>query len=213
MARRARPSAVGHGSDRRIQPRLFVIYKLTTLILPLKGNPAQLRRLRRRPRLVRGEEHGDDGCRLYLEHVRWPYGVECPRCSSSDVLWLDRRRRHHCRGCRYQFRVTARTVFHDSHLSLPKWFLAISLMLSSESGFSAAQLQRVLGGSYKSAWFLEHRIRSARWARRTSGARRPRRLPRRRGRPVSAGRLRVVARSAAGTGVRRAAGLAACSAQ
>ena len=106
-------------------------------------------------------EHGDDGCRLYLEQLRWPLGVECPRCSSSDVLWLERRRRHHCRGCRYQFRVTARTVFHDSHLSLPKWFLAISLMLSSDWGFSASQLQKILGGSYKSSWFLEHRIRSA----------------------------------------------------
>jgi transposase-like protein len=107
------------------------------------------------------EEHGEDGYWLYLEQLRWPLGVACPRCGSEDLLWLEGRRRHHCRGCRYQFRVTARTAFHDSHLSLPKWFLAISLMLSSESGFSAAQLQRILGGSYKSAWFLEHRIRSA----------------------------------------------------
>jgi hypothetical protein len=77
------------------------------------------------------------------------------------VLWLERRRRHNCRRCHYQFRVTARTVFHHSHLSLPKWFLAISLMLSSESGLSATRLREILGGSYKSAWFLEHRIRSA----------------------------------------------------
>jgi transposase-like protein len=107
------------------------------------------------------EGHGEDGCRLYLEQLRWPLGVECPRCSSDDVLWLERRRRHNCRECRYQFRVTARTVFHDSHLSLPKWFLAVSLMLSAERGLSAFRLQRILGGSYKSAWFLEHRIRSA----------------------------------------------------
>lgn len=107
------------------------------------------------------EDYGEDGCRRYLEEVRWPLGVECPRCGSDDLLWLERRRRHHCRGCRYQFRVTARTVFHDSHLALPKWFLAIWLMLSSEGGVSAIQLQRILGGSYKSAWFLEHRIRSA----------------------------------------------------
>jgi transposase-like protein len=106
------------------------------------------------------EEHGGDGYRLYLEELRWPGGVECPRCTSGDVLWLERRRRHNCRECKYQFRVTAQTVFHDSHLSLRKWFVAISWMLSEE-GVSAARLRQILGGSYKSAWFLEHRIRSA----------------------------------------------------
>ncbi len=105
--------------------------------------------------------HGADGCRLYLEQLRWPVGVECPRCGSGDILWLERRRRHSCRDCRYQFRVTARTVFHDSHLSLQKWFLAIALMLSEEGGISASRLHELLGGSYKSAWFLEHRIRHA----------------------------------------------------
>ena len=105
--------------------------------------------------------HGPDGCRLYLEELRWPDGVACPRCESDDVHWLERRARYHCRDCRYQFRVTARTVFHDSHLSLWKWFVAVSLMLSTTEGISAVQLRRILGGSYKSAWFLEHRIRSA----------------------------------------------------
>jgi len=107
------------------------------------------------------DRHGVDGCRLYLEQLRWPAGVLCPRCESSDVHWLERRRRHNCRQCRYQFRVTAGTVFHDSHLSLRKWFVAVQLMLDSERGTSALQLSELLGGSYKSAWFLEHRIRSA----------------------------------------------------
>ena len=107
------------------------------------------------------DRHGPEGCRLYLEELRWPGGVECPRCESGDVHWLERRARYHCRDCRYQFRVTARTVFHDSHLSLSKWFLAVALMLSTAEGISAVELRRILGGSYKSAWFLEHRIRSA----------------------------------------------------
>jgi transposase-like protein len=107
------------------------------------------------------ERHGSEGFRLYLERLRWPVGVECPRCESRDILWLERRRRYNCRECRYQFRVTAGTVFHDSHLSLQKWFLAIALMLGTERGISASRLQRILGGSYKTAWFLEHRIRSA----------------------------------------------------
>ena len=107
------------------------------------------------------EEHGVDGCRLYLERLRWPGGVNCPRCDSSDILWLERRRRHSCRECRYQFRVTAQTVFHDSHVPLEKWFVAVSLMLASEGGVSASSLRETLGGSYKTSWFLEHRIRSA----------------------------------------------------
>ena len=105
--------------------------------------------------------HGPEGCRLYLEELRWPDGVECPRCACDDVHWLERRERYHCRECRYQFRVTARTVFHDSHLSLAKWFVAVALMLSTAEGISAVELRRILGGSYKSVWFLEHRIRAA----------------------------------------------------
>ena len=114
------------------------------------------------PRLARlAERHGNDACRLYLEELRWPGGAECPRCESRDLLWLERRRRHQCRTCRYQFRVTAGTVLHDSHISLDGWFLAIALMLASERGMPATQLTAILGGSYKSAWFLEHRIRAA----------------------------------------------------
>ena len=99
-------------------------------------------------RLVRW--HGLDGCRLYLERLRWPGGPECPRCESSDILWLENRRRHNCREMPLpKFRVTAGAVFHDSHLSLRKWFVAISLMLGSDRGISASRLQEMLGGSYK----------------------------------------------------------------
>jgi transposase-like protein len=107
------------------------------------------------------EREGLDGCRLYLEGLRWPDGPECPRCASQRLLWLEARSKYNCRDCRYQFRVTAGTLFHDSHLSLPKWFLAVSLMLGSELGLPATRLQEILGGSYKTAWFLEHRIRAA----------------------------------------------------
>ena len=114
------------------------------------------------PRLVRlVERHGADGCRVYLEELRWPGGAECPRCASSRLGWLESREKYACRDCRYQFRVAARTVFHDSHLPLPKWFAAVALILESDAGLPASRLQQILGGSYKSAWFLEHRIRAA----------------------------------------------------
>jgi transposase-like protein len=97
----------------------------------------------------------------YLEELRWPDGPLCPRCGSDRTGYLEARGKHYCRDCAYQFRVTAGTVLHDSHLSASKWLLAVGLILDSERGFPATRLQRILGGSYKSAWFVEHRIRAA----------------------------------------------------
>ncbi len=101
------------------------------------------------------------GARAYLEEVRWPGGVECPRCASDRVGFLATRDKHNCRDCAYQFRPTAGTVLHDSHVSISKWLLAVGLMLESERGFPATRLQAALGCSYKTAWFVEHRVRAA----------------------------------------------------
>jgi transposase-like protein len=101
-------------------------------------------------------------CRAFLSDLRWPGGVECPRCSeTSRLLWLASRSKWHCYACRYQFSVTAGTLFHSSHLPVWKWFVAVHLMLSAPNGVSANELRRVLGGSYKTAWFAAHRIRAA----------------------------------------------------
>jgi transposase-like protein len=105
----------------------------------------------------------EDKCREYLEDLRWPNGVRCPRCGDSSVSKIEKRNQWECNetSCRYQFSVTAGTVFHDSHLPLWKWFLAIYLIGESKKGISAKQLQRTLGVSYKTAWYLGHRVRSA----------------------------------------------------
>ena len=105
----------------------------------------------------------EDKCRGYLEDLRWPHGVYCPRCGNVSTSWIEKRKQHECNEaeCRYQFSVTAGTVFHDSHLPLWKWFLGIYLVGESKKGISAKQLQRTLGISYKTAWYLGHRIRSA----------------------------------------------------
>jgi transposase-like protein len=104
----------------------------------------------------------DEKCRDYLERLRWPDGaVECPRCGEHSISRIAKRKQFECNSCRYQFSVTAGTVFHDSHLPLWKWFLAIYLIGESKKGISAKQLQRTLGVSYKTAWYLGHRIRSA----------------------------------------------------
>jgi transposase-like protein len=100
-------------------------------------------------------------CRTYLEELRWPKGVICPRCESATISRIKARKVFDCDSCRYQFSVTAGTLFHDSHLPLPKWFLVVFLMCESENGMSANQLKRMLKVSYKTAWYLCHRIRGA----------------------------------------------------
>jgi transposase-like protein len=103
----------------------------------------------------------EDKCRAYLEDLRWPDGVECPRCEAKTVSRIADRNQYECSKCRYQFSVTAGTIMHDSHLPLWKWFLAIYLIVESKKGISAKQLQRMLKVSYKTAWYLAHRIRDA----------------------------------------------------
>lgn len=100
-------------------------------------------------------------CRKYLEALKWHNGIKCPRCSSGKVSRILKRDQFDCDKCRYQFSVTAGSIFHDSHLPLWKWFLAVYLMTESKKGISANQLKRSLDISYKTAWYLCHRIRKA----------------------------------------------------
>ncbi len=105
--------------------------------------------------------HSEDECRTLLEELRWPDGVVCPRCSSKSISKIQERYQYDCNSCRYQFSVKAGTIFHDSHLPLWKWFLTIYMMVESKKGVSANQIKRTIGVSYKTAWYLCHRIRKA----------------------------------------------------
>jgi transposase-like protein len=109
-------------------------------------------------------QFGDDQhCRNYLEALRWPEGVRCPKCGGSKISSILKRDQYNCDNdsCRYQFSVTAGTIFHDTHLPLVKWFLATYILCQSRKGMSANQLKRMLGISYKTAWYLAHRVRAA----------------------------------------------------
>jgi len=99
-------------------------------------------------------------CRAYLEELRWPDGIVCPRCQGKTISRIKKRDQFDCDSCRYQFSVMSGTIFHDSHLPLPKWFVAVLLICESRKGMSANQLKRILGVSYKTAWYLCHRIRA-----------------------------------------------------
>ena len=105
----------------------------------------------------------DAKCRNFLEAVRWPRGeVACPQCGCKALYEIPQRDQWDCRNCRYQFSVTSGTIMHDSHLPLRKWLIAIYLMLESKKAISANQMKRTLGiGSYRTAWYLCHRIREA----------------------------------------------------
>ena len=112
------------------------------------------------PRLI--EQFGnEERCRAYLEMLRWHKTVQCPRCASEKVSHIVKRNQFDCDSCRYQFSVTTGTVLHDTHLPLWKWFLAAYMMIEAKKGVSANQLKRTLAVSYRTAWYLCHRIRKA----------------------------------------------------
>lgn len=113
----------------------------------------------------------DDKAREFLEKLRWPEGPECPHCGVvGEAFKLEpkpgakthvRKGVWKCSRCRQQFTVTVGTIFEDSHIPLSKWLLAIHLLCASKKGMSSHQLHRMLGVTYKSAWFMSHRIRYA----------------------------------------------------
>jgi transposase-like protein len=111
-----------------------------------------------------------DKAREALEAVRWPNGPYCPHCGNADpekIAKIEGKKQshrpglHYCNDCKGQFTVTVGTVFERSKVPLNKWWMAAHLMSSSKKGVSAHQLHRMLGVTYKTAWFMAHRIREA----------------------------------------------------
>ena len=103
----------------------------------------------------------EEGCRAYLEQLRWPEGFVCPRCGHR-VGWKIRRQQSQCAACLYPVSVTAGTIFQDTHKPLRLWFRAAWYVTGQKYGASALGLQRVLGlGSYLTAWSWLHKLRRA----------------------------------------------------
>jgi transposase-like protein len=103
----------------------------------------------------------EDKCRELLVRLRFPEGPQCLRCKGPVVKLDTDKQLFYCKDCDYQFSVTSGTVFNDSHLPLAKWFLTTHLLCEAKKGMSACQVQRTVGMSYKTAWYLCHRIRHA----------------------------------------------------
>ena len=124
-----------------------------------------------------------EACNDFLEAMRWPDGVTCLYCESKRVskytkkagsrqrlnkdTWemeskpVPARILYVCLECGKQFSVIEGTIFNDTHLSLDKWFVAVALMVNAKKGLSALQMKRDLKCAYKTAWYLNHRIRKA----------------------------------------------------
>lgn len=122
----------------------------------------------------------EEACHQYLEASRWPEGVRCLKCDGDKISkftvkgvvreYADGsvkpspdRFMYQCLNaqCKYQFAATTGTIFSDTHLPLSKWMMAVALMCNAKKGVSAKQMERDLGVSYKTAWYLNHRIRKA----------------------------------------------------
>lgn len=106
----------------------------------------------------------EDAARKHLESIQWPDGPVCPHCGvleRSSRIKGGRKGLLFCNACRKQFSVTVGTVFERSHVPLHTWLYATHLLCSSKKGLSSHQLMRMIGVSYKTAWFMSHRIREA----------------------------------------------------
>jgi len=119
---------------------------------------------------IMGRFGNEEAARDLIEKLRWPNGPVCPHCGCQEIYRLTpngnsdnhgRKGLLKCKACRKQFTVTVGTIFEDSHIPLHKWLMAIYLICSSKKGMSAFQLHRMLGITYKSAWFMGYRIRFA----------------------------------------------------
>lgn len=110
--------------------------------------------------------HDEEAARRHMEAIRWPNGPFCPHCGAvENITRLEGQSHrvglHQCNSCRGHFTVTNGTVMERSHIPLHKWVLGFHLMAASKKGVSAHQLHRMLEVTYKTAWFMAHRIREA----------------------------------------------------
>ena len=110
--------------------------------------------------------HDETAARAHLESIRWPNGPVCPHCGVAENITRMEGKSHRlgvlqCNSCREPFTVTVGSVMERSHIPLAKWVLGFHLMSASKKGMSAHQLGRMLDLTYKSAWFMAHRIREA----------------------------------------------------
>ncbi len=103
----------------------------------------------------------ENDCLMHMENVRWKGKPECPYCRSIKTTPSKQGRRHHCNSCNTSFSVTVGTIFHNTHLSLQKWFQGVSLVLNAKKDISARKLAREINVNKDTAWRISMKIREA----------------------------------------------------
>lgn len=104
--------------------------------------------------------NGKDRCLDFIEKLRWPDGVICPRCEGVKVHRLRARKKFECSNCHYQFSPTAGKAMSKTYLPLPKWMLAIYLYCAAEGQITPGELVKILEVPYKTAWHMLKKIRT-----------------------------------------------------
>jgi transposase-like protein len=104
-----------------------------------------------------------DNCTEYVSSRRWPNGVQCPTCGSTDVRYYKSVRRWECKNQhpKQQFSIKNGTIFEESPISLDKWLVAMWLLVNCKNGVSSYEIHRAIKVTQKTAWFMMHRIRRA----------------------------------------------------
>ncbi len=102
----------------------------------------------------------EEECEKYLEKVRWPNGVVCPRCGAERISKIKTVKKFECSRCKYQFSVTAGTIFHKTYIPLTKWFIALYLICSTKK-VTVNQISKDLDLPYKTTWYMCKKIKRA----------------------------------------------------
>ena len=102
----------------------------------------------------------EEECEKYLEKVRWPNGVVCPRCGAGTISRIETVKKFECSQCRYQFSVKAGTLFHKTYIPLTKWFIAVYLICSTRKA-TVVQISKDLELPYKTTWYMCTKIKKA----------------------------------------------------
>lgn len=105
--------------------------------------------------------NSNEKCEEYIQKVRWPDGIICPKCGYGNPYKLRSVKKFECSKCQYQFSVTSGTIFHKTYVPLPKWFLAIYLIYVSKRNAKVNQIHVALDLPYKTAWYINKRINQA----------------------------------------------------
>jgi transposase-like protein len=105
--------------------------------------------------------YDEQTCRIYFAGIRFRNGEYCPHCGHKEIYTFANGKRYRCAKCKEDFTVQTGTAFGASKVPLRKWFIAIYLLSTTSKGISSVQLAKHVGVTQKTAWFMDHRLRSA----------------------------------------------------